>query len=542
MATTSGVDEAAGRPLAPNAPRAPHPPASNPPPEPARLRAYYNQPPPAISTNPAAPLFHNYGTPTQVVAAGTTAWGPAHYPPPLAWATTGTSSGGYNPSSSSLPLDNDNSIIFPPLPPVHAPPQLAMVDPSYYCPWQTQGGFPPHWAGAAAPPPAWPPQQLQQTTPMQSAWIMQPPTSYEPQEQAQGTAAGAEAATAAPADPTPALHDAPEPPAPRRRGRPRKLATDATASKPAASKPKRARAPSARGKRAASLALQQTASVAAGSSTAIMSGQVHVQHPADQAATGAVVAVAPSATSNPAALLHQQGHHQGELQSASGSNSGPGGAGDQQAAATASSSVPYAMDTSAAGIRFSPRGEDLIFYLRKKYAGEKMPVDFFKEFNVYDAHPEAIKAACGESVDGCWYAFSSRKRKYKNGHRPARSVFGAGGEQVGFWKSNTKLKDVHPGDRDHGPVVGKVTALTFMLGRQRGTGADKPKHTSWKMREYSMLETEHQPDGSAMLLNEWVVCQLFYKEKARSTKKKCDPEQNLCVEDYPVDEPEFVGQ
>lgn len=102
----------------------------------------------------------------------------------------------------------------------------------------------------------------------------------------------------------------------------------------------------------------------------------------------------------------------------------------------------------------------------------------------------------GESVDGCWYAFSPRDRKYKNGKRPARSVFAAnGGEQVGFWKSNIKLRKIRDGGTDNGAVVGMMTTLTFQLGHQPiGT------QTPWKMEEYAMPENQHQPDGSAMLV------------------------------------------
>jgi hypothetical protein len=105
--------------------------------------------------------------------------------------------------------------------------------------------------------------------------------------------------------------------------------------------------------------------------------------------------------------------------------------------------------------------------------------------------------ACGESQDGCWYAFSPRDRKYRNGKRPARSVFAeGGGEQVGFWKSNSRLGDVHAGGSKDGAVIGRMTSLTFQLGRQ-----PRGKQTGWKMKEYTIPENQHQPDGSAMLVS-----------------------------------------
>jgi hypothetical protein len=99
-------------------------------------------------------------------------------------------------------------------------------------------------------------------------------------------------------------------------------------------------------------------------------------------------------------------------------------------------------------------------------------------------------AACGV-VNGCWYAFSPRNRKYKNGDRPARSVLDASGVQVGYWKSNTKLATVRAGGG--ALVVGVVTSLTFHLGRQ-----PKGTQTPWKMKEYSIPQNQHAPDGSAM--------------------------------------------
>lgn len=57
---------------------------------------------------------------------------------------------------------------------------------------------------------------------------------------------------------------------------------------------------------------------------------------------------------------------------------------------TATMMESYA-DTSAVGARFHPTGWELIFYLQRKYARQQLPVDFIKEFDVYQAHPETIK-------------------------------------------------------------------------------------------------------------------------------------------------------
>ena len=106
-----------------------------------------------------------------------------------------------------------------------------------------------------------------------------------------------------------------------------------------------------------------------------------------------------------------------------------------------------------------------------------------------------LAAACGVvDDDGCWYAFSPRDRKYRNGARPKRSVVEEGGRQLGYWKSNTKLAYVLTSGKGEGAVVtGNVTSLTFHVGHQPD-GAQTP----WKMKEYAIPDNEHAPDGSAM--------------------------------------------
>jgi hypothetical protein len=52
--------------------------------------------------------------------------------------------------------------------------------------------------------------------------------------------------------------------------------------------------------------------------------------------------------------------------------------------------VEYA-DTSLPGVRFKPTDEEMIDYLRWKYLGRSMPVDFIKEFNVFEYHPSTIE-------------------------------------------------------------------------------------------------------------------------------------------------------
>ncbi|XP_066384541.1 NAC domain-containing protein 62-like [Miscanthus floridulus] len=175
---------------------------------------------------------------------------------------------------------------------------------------------------------------------------------------------------------------------------------------------------------------------------------------------------------------------------------------------------PQYADTSAVGVRFHPTDQQLIGFLRMKNAGQQMPVKFFKDFDVYQAHPMAIKGACGESQDGCWYAFSPRDRKYRNGKRLARSVFAeGGGQQVGFWKSNSKLGEVCAGGSKDGAVIGRMTSLTFQIGRQ-----PRGRQTGWKMKD-SMTG-----------------CKLFYKERpgCTNTESKADENATSVGQERPI--------
>ncbi|CAN6286413.1 unnamed protein product [Urochloa humidicola] len=435
---------------------------------------------------------------------------------PYASTATAPYGGGVSNSSSSPMLSGSMMDTF------FLPPAMAEPITSYSWYPKTQPGFSPCFAPPAAPfaaQSAMPPPVL---VPMQQATRVEPPYSYHPQTQ-QGPAVSAAGGGGGEAFIVHAVPDAQKAeeataPARRRRGRPRKDAAAGPSKPKPAFKPPPPKRATARGKRAAS---RPNASVAGSSAT--MQGQVQVQQPdhaanvqvqlPDQAAN--VVALANSNYQpDPCMLLCQddiQEQWQLQLQPTCSNSLN---AGDQAAAGAVvwkqEVMVPYGpyADTSVAGVRFQPTDRELILYLRLKHAGREMPVGFFKEFDVYQATPATSRAVCGE-VDGFWYAFSPRFRKYKNGERPARSVLeAAGGRQVGYWKSNTKATYVHDGGNKDGALIGNVTSLTFHLGRQ-----PKGTQTPWKMKEYAIPENQHAPDGSAMRLNDWVVCKLFYKER-----------------------------
>jgi hypothetical protein len=78
-----------------------------------------------------------------------------------------------------------------------------------------------------------------------------------------------------------------------------------------------------------------------------------------------------------------------QLQSTSCSDD-PCAAWEEEAAMMEAAAGSYA-DTAVPGVRFCPNNEEVIGFLRLKYLGRKMPVDFFHDFNVYQAHPETVQ-------------------------------------------------------------------------------------------------------------------------------------------------------
>ncbi|KAE8788831.1 hypothetical protein D1007_37106 [Hordeum vulgare] len=182
--------------------------------------------------------------------------------------------------------------------------------------------------------------------------------------------------------------------------------------------------------------------------------------------------------------------------------------------------VEYA-DTNIPGVRFVPTDVEIIWYLRRKYRGQKMPVDFIQEFDVFEDHPDKIQEKYGKGQEGVWYVFSSRNRRYKNGTRPGRSV-----GKVGFWKSTSIEKDVKD-ENNNNAKIGRTNELTFMLGHQ-------PKGTStpWRIKEYRMEEYQKYPNPSSMLLDPWVLCKLY------RTKDKPADQHDV---DQPDEGDEHVG-
>lgn len=350
-------------------------------------------------SNPAESLFDGLAgmAPYADAPAGATAWSSHYYPPPPC-APTATTSGGFNSSPSPSP----STMLYRSMTDTFYPrPTVAAETPPYCWYHQTQPGFPPRFAPPFAHEGVMPPPVLG-PTPITRA----EPSRYHTHNQDAAASGSAAQAAAAIVHAVPDAQKAQEAtaPAPRRRGRPRK--TDAAAAagpKPVIKKPKRATTTAPNSRAAAPTA----SSVAGGSAAMACQVQIHHQQQGQAAAGGAVqvqvqqhkdqvasvvVAGATSdqhqmgTTTNPMALLRGQKKQWHQLLPPITCSN------DLSARDRAAAAGPYA-DTSVAGVRFQPTDEELIFFLRLKHAGHKMPVgvDFFKDFDVYHEHPETSR-------------------------------------------------------------------------------------------------------------------------------------------------------
>ncbi|CAO2177796.1 unnamed protein product [Urochloa humidicola] len=176
----------------------------------------------------------------------------------------------------------------------------------------------------------------------------------------------------------------------------------------------------------------------------------------------------------------------------------------------------------APGVRFAPTDQDLIVhYLGRKLRGEPLPTDIVIDgYDAYAEHPEKLVAKLGEAVDGAWYMFSPRDRKYAGGMRPQRDT--SDGE--GHWKAVEAEKQVLGGGADGKEVVGAKRGLTFhghssqvdAMGKRRRVKS-KSNPTRWKMVEFvSSNSSRAARDGAApdpMLLNDCVLCKITYRSQ-----------------------------
>ncbi|PNT73922.1 hypothetical protein BRADI_1g04229v3, partial [Brachypodium distachyon] len=190
----------------------------------------------------------------------------------------------------------------------------------------------------------------------------------------------------------------------------------------------------------------------------------------------------PMSTEQPAGAASTALADAGEEEEAVGGTSGAQGAQQQEEEEEEEDEAVEYADTNLPGVRFQPTDEEIIGYLRRKYHGRRMPADIVRDFNVFQDHPSTVKENFGDSIDGAWYVFSPRDRRYSRGKRPARSVY-KGDHKIGYWKSNTGEESIIV----RGKVIGSVNNLTFALGQQ-----PHGEPTPWKIREYRIPDFQRK--------------------------------------------------
>ncbi|WCJ36876.1 NAC domain containing protein 2 [Euphorbia peplus] len=157
------------------------------------------------------------------------------------------------------------------------------------------------------------------------------------------------------------------------------------------------------------------------------------------------------------------------------------------------------LDSFPPGYRFRPTEAELvIYYLKRKVEGQKLPKSKIMDVNLYHHNPDELAEhfkACGEKE---WYFFTPRNKKYRNGKRPNRTT----GE--GYWKATGCDKKV----KYIGEVVGFKRALVFYIGKPQ-----KGVKTNWIMHEFTVVDAPipQSNDQNDMKLDEWVLCKIHHK-------------------------------
>ncbi|XP_048318791.1 NAC transcription factor 25 [Ziziphus jujuba] len=157
-----------------------------------------------------------------------------------------------------------------------------------------------------------------------------------------------------------------------------------------------------------------------------------------------------------------------------------------------------------AGYRFQPTDEELVgYYLKKKVANQKLPINMRNNVELYKHNPQYLPQG-----DSQWYFFTPRDRKYPNGERPNR----AAGD--GFWKATGADKLV----MSNKDKIGFRKALVFYKGKP--PNGDK---TDWIMHEYRLNEPPKKRittgTDNDMRLDDWVLCRVYKKKADRSPSK-----------------------
>nr|AFN55273.2 NAC domain-containing protein [Tamarix hispida] len=169
---------------------------------------------------------------------------------------------------------------------------------------------------------------------------------------------------------------------------------------------------------------------------------------------------------------------------------------------------PLAQLSLPPGFRFYPTDEELMVqYLCRRVAGHQFSLQIIGDIDLYKYDPWVLPsmAMFGEKE---WYFFSPRDRKYPNGSRPNR-VAGSG-----YWKATGTDKIITTQGRRK---VGIKKALVFYIGK-----APKGNKTNWIMHEYRLSDPPTRNGSSSSKLDAWVLCRIYKKSSASSTKLPID--------------------
>ncbi|XP_055828679.1 NAC domain-containing protein 82-like isoform X2 [Solanum dulcamara] len=148
------------------------------------------------------------------------------------------------------------------------------------------------------------------------------------------------------------------------------------------------------------------------------------------------------------------------------------------------------------GFRFHPTDVELImYYLKRKITGKKIPFEAISELNIYKFSPwDLPDKCCYKSKDLEWYFFCPRERKYASGARMNRAT------KTGFWKTTGKDRPVLYDEK----FVGSVKTLVFHQGN-----APRGQRSDWVIHEYRFEDKDMADAGFS--LDAYVLCKVFKK-------------------------------
>ncbi|KAL5204480.1 hypothetical protein ABZP36_009351 [Zizania latifolia] len=188
---------------------------------------------------------------------------------------------------------------------------------------------------------------------------------------------------------------------------------------------------------------------------------------------------------------------------AAGENAAAGAAAAEENAAAVAAWSPY---LHVPGVRFIPSDlELLVHYLEPKLRGddELLPTDKVRVCDVYSGHPKELTSSLGDGIEGYWYMFSPRNRKYRNGTRPSRNTGG-----VGLWKAMSNNDEILDGNNQ---VIGYKRPLTYHV---------------------LDMDMDCSAEEDPMRLNDWVLCKVTNKDLQRRRRPQQKPEKEKQPEQH----------